>query len=105
MQTLNKQVKKNLPYPELVMGYGSKSFDLGRVGSNFCCFGRVGSAVFGLGLENFPFKYQIRQFFALRVKKRSQQVGSKSTWVKVGLTPYLLRVKYMLGWSQAPSLH
>jgi len=39
---------------QLVMGLGQKI--LTRVGSNFCCSGRVGSAIFGLGmdLENFP---------------------------------------------------
>jgi len=35
-------------------GFGSKKFDLGWAGSIFCCSGRVGSAIFGLGLENFP---------------------------------------------------
>jgi len=54
-------------------GSGSKIFDAGRVGSNFCCLGQVGSAIFGLGmdLENFPQKCQIFQFFALRLKKMS----------------------------------
>jgi len=59
-------------------GSGSKFFDPGR----------VGSAIYGLGLnlENFPKKCQIFQFFSLWVKKISSG-GSAS---------YLLRVKSKL---------
>jgi len=32
---------------------------LTRAGSFLCCSGRVGSDIFGLGLENFPQKSQI----------------------------------------------
>jgi len=37
-------------------GSGSKIYDPGRVGSIFCGLGRVGSAIYGMGLnlENFP---------------------------------------------------
>jgi len=35
-------------------GSGSRIFDPGPVGSNFCCSGRGSSAIFGLGLEIFP---------------------------------------------------
>jgi len=74
-------------------------------GSNFCCSGRVGSAIFGLGmdLENFPEKYQIFQFFALRVKK-CHWVGPKSTWVRAGSASYLLQVKSIFGLGQGPSI-
>jgi len=69
----------------VVMSTGQKI--LTRVGSGqfFCCSGWVGSAIFGLGfgLENFPPKSQILQFFPFGEKKLPQ-VGSKSTWVKDG---------------------
>jgi len=62
------------PIPkEIVMGPGQNF--LTPVGSNFLVLvlGRVSSAIFGLslGLENFPWKSQIFQFFALLVKKIS----------------------------------
>jgi len=38
-------------------------------GSKFCCSDRVGSAIFGMGLENFPKKSQIFNFFPFRSKK------------------------------------
>jgi len=56
-------------------GYGSIFLLLG--------LGWVGSNIFGLGLENFPLKYQFFLFFPFGVKK-SLQVGSKSTRVKGG---------------------
>jgi len=54
---------------QVVMGPGHKF--LTRIGSNFWCSGRVRSAIFdlSLGLENFPHKWQIIQFFALQIKK------------------------------------
>jgi len=68
-------------------GCGSKFLDSGRIGvwSNFCCLGQIVSAIFGLGLENFPRKSQIFQLFDLRVKKiligSGQKVpGSKPDW-------------------------
>jgi len=65
-----------------------------------------GSAIFGmgLGLENFPYKSQIFQFFPFGSKK-SLQVRSKSTRVKGGPASYLLWVKSMLGLGQSPSLN
>jgi len=52
-------------------GFGSKTFDPGQVGSIFCGSSRSGSAIYGLGLKNFPSKCQIFQFFSLLVKKIS----------------------------------
>jgi len=80
----------------------SKKFDPGRVGSNFWCSGWVALAIFGLslGLENFPQKSQIFQFFAIRVKKNLGGLGQKVPW----LASYLLRVKSMLVSCQGPSL-
>jgi len=42
-------------------------FDPGRV--NFCASGRVGSAIYGLGLEYFLQKRQIFQFFPFGSRK------------------------------------
>jgi len=68
-------------------GFGSENFDLGR----------VGSAIYGLGLnlEIFPKKCQIFQFFPFRSKK-SVRVVSESTRVEGGPAFYLLRVKSKL---------
>jgi len=62
--------------------------------------GRVGLAIFGLDLENFPWK---SLFFPFGSKK-SHRVGSKSTSVKDGSASYLMQVKNMLGSVQGPSL-
>jgi len=65
-------------------GSGSKFFDPGRFRSIFCGLGRVGSAIYGSGLnlENFPKKCLIFQFFSLWVKKNrfGKVPGSKAGW-------------------------
>jgi len=58
-------------------GSVSKIFDLGSARSIFCCSVQAGSAIFGLGLENFPWKYQTFPFGS----KKYLRVGSKSTWI------------------------
>jgi len=79
-----------------------KLFDLDSsvvmsLGQNFFDPGWVRLAIFGLGLglglENFPPKSQIFQFFPLRVKK-SGLVRSKSTWVKDGSLLFTTGQKY-----------
>jgi len=57
-------------------------------GSIFCCSCWVGSAIFGLGLKNFPLKIPNFSIFFTSGKKISQWVRS---------TSFLLRVKSMLG--------
>jgi len=62
--------------------------------------GRVRSAIFGLGLENFPQKFQIFQFFALwakkillsRVQKYSDQFFSLSK--KTTIANFLFQFEY-----------
>jgi len=83
----------------LVMGLGQKN--LTWVGSNFSCSSQVGSTIFclSLGLENFPPKSQIFNFFPAGQKKYLQVV-SKSIWVKGWSASYLLLVKSML-WVRA----
>jgi len=79
----------------LVMGPGQKFLTL--VGSIFCCSGQV-AAIFGL--ENFPLKSPIFQFFSLCVKKKSHCARSKSTWVKDRSASNLLRVRtHLLDWN------
>jgi len=57
-------------------------------GQNFLT--QVGSAIFGLGLENFPLN--IPNFFQLGQKK-SHQFGSKSTGVKAGTASFFAAVQ------------
>jgi len=40
----------------------------------------VGSAIYGLGLENFTQKSQLFQFFSLLVKKNLLGLGQKVPW-------------------------
>jgi len=57
-------------------------------GQFFCGSGRVGPAIYGLGLnlKNLPQKCKIFQFFALRVKKISSgRVGKYLGRRRVGL--------------------
>jgi len=95
--------KKSSVLTLLVMGPGKKF--LIQVRSIFCSSGWIRSAIYGLGLENSPFKCQIFQFFSFRIKKIS------SDWVKkypgqrwVGLL-FSAGVKSKLGSGQGPSLH
>jgi len=70
----------------LVMGPGQNFLTL--VGSIFCGLGRVGSAIYGLGLnyENFPKKRQIFQFLSLRIKNiASGRVGKYPGQSRAGL--------------------
>jgi len=62
------------------------------LGQNFLT--QVGSATSGFG--KFPLKIPNFKFFLFGPKK-SYWVGSKNTWVKDRLVPYLLWVKSMLG--------
>jgi len=78
-----------------VIGPG-KNF-LTRVGSIFCCSGRVSHLWFESGFEKFPLK--IPNF-----SKKSLLVGSKSTWVKDRSASYLRQFKSMLRLGQGPSL-
>jgi len=70
----------------LVMGPGEKFLT------------RVGSAIYGLGLEFGKFPLKMSNFSKLL------QVGSESTRVKAGSASYLLRVKSKLGSGRGPSL-
>jgi len=67
---------------------------------------RVGSAIYGLGLnfENFPLKMSNFSIFFSSGQKKSLLVGSESTRVKAGSASYLLRVKSKFGLGQGPSL-
>jgi len=78
------------------MGPGQKI--LTQVGLGQFFMARVGSAIYGLGLnlENFPLKYQIFQFFSLQAKKNLFGLGQKVPGSKAG-QPYLLQVKSKLG--------
>jgi len=67
--------KKSSVLTLLVMGPGKKF--LIQVRSIFCSSGWIRSAIYGLGLENSPFKCQIFQFFALWVKKNLFGLGQK----------------------------
>jgi len=67
-------------------GSGSKIFHLGR----------VGSAIYGLGLNLENFHLKMSNFFPLGQKK-SLRVRSKSTRVEGGLASSLLWVKSKLG--------
>jgi len=60
---------KTYKKPDLVLVV--KIFDPGWVNLILLGSGQVGSAIFGLdlGLKNFPLKFQIFQFFSLRLKK------------------------------------
>jgi len=60
----------------------SKFFDPDRVGVNFCCLGWVGSAIFGLGLENFTQKLQIFNILPFG-SKISHRVGSNPDWALI----------------------
>jgi len=84
-------------------GFGLKFFDPGRVGLAQFFVARVGSAIYGLGLEHFPQKSEIFHFIPFGTKKLLW-VGSKSTRVKDGSASFLLRVKSMLGLGLGPSL-
>jgi len=80
-------------------GSGSKIFDPGR----------VESAIHGLGLnlENFPLKYQIFQFFSLRIKKNIFGSGQEVPGSKAGQPLIYCHSKVSSGqvWSgQGPSL-
>jgi len=69
------------------MGPGQKF--LTWVGSGQFFVAQVGSAIFGLGLENFPQKSQIFQFFSFRVKKISSGQVKKYSgqrWVSLLFT-------------------
>jgi len=57
----------------------------------------VGSAIFGLGLENFPLKISNFSIFSPSGQKIFHWDGSKSTRAPDGSASYLLRVKSMLG--------
>jgi len=63
---------------------------------------RVGSAIFGLGLENFPSKSQILQFFSRRVKRNCFWVGQKVPGLKMGQPVIYRGSKVCL--DQGPSL-
>jgi len=80
---LSYNLKKRLALPLIKRissyssdGSGSKNFDPGR----------VGSAIYGLGLnlENFPLKLQIFQFFSLRIKKNLFRLAQKVPGLKAG---------------------
>jgi len=74
-----------------------------RVGWGQLFVARVGSAIHGLGLENFRKKVKFFNFFLFGSKKYLH-VRSESTQVKGGLASYLLRVKSKLEPGQGPSL-
>jgi len=88
-------------------GFGSKIFDLGRVGSIYCGSGWVGSGqpykvwvwIWKISPRNVKFFI----FFTFGSKK-FHWVGWKSTRIKGGLVSYLLQVKSKLGSGQGPSL-
>jgi len=50
---ISNSIPKSVPLPSTSDGSGSKIFDPGQFGPMFYCSGRVRSAIFGLGLENF----------------------------------------------------
>jgi len=83
-------------------GLGSNFFDPDRVGSIFCCSGRVSHFWFWFGkfLLNIP-KFT---FFSLWVKK-TLSVGSKSNQVKDRWASYLLWIKSMLGSGRVSAHH
>jgi len=66
-------------------------------GSGQFLVAQVGSAVFGLGLENYPLKLQNFSIFFPLGQKKSLRIGSKRTQVKGGLASYLLGVKVCSG--------
>jgi len=64
--------------------WGSNFFDLGQVGSNFCCSGWVRSAIFGLGLEIFPLNIPNFQYLPIGSKKDLIGLGQKVPGSKTG---------------------
>jgi len=88
-------------------GYGSKIFDPGWFGSNFCCSGWVGSGqpsliwvwIWKISPKNIKF------FNFLPIgSKKCHWVRLKSTRVRAGSASYLLQVKSMFGSGQGQSL-
>jgi len=61
-------------------GSGAKIFDLGQVGSIFCCSSRVGSAIFSLGLD-------FKKYPGQRRGGHLSTAGRKYTQVRSGKGP------------------
>jgi len=72
-----QKLLKTLSYSQLVMCLGQK----------FLCLGWVRSGQPSLGLENFPQKSQIFQFFCLRFKKNIIVSGQKITRIRARSAP------------------
>jgi len=64
------------------------------LGQNF--WTQVGSAIYGLGLENFPYKFQNFSIFF------SSDWVEKYSGQRQALASFLMRVKSMLGPGQGP---
>jgi len=80
----------------VVMGLHRKVLTL--VGSIFCCWGRVRSAIFGLGLENFPKKSKNFQCFSHWIKKDLFGTGQKEPGSKTGQPHFYSGSKLFSGW-------
>jgi len=94
--------------PRILMGIQSTSlviFDPGLVNFLLLGSGRVGSAIFGLGMDLKISPKNVKFFNILPFgSKKCHRVGSKITRVRAGSASYLPQVKSMSGSGQAPSL-
>jgi len=77
------------------MGPGQKFVTQVALGQFFVA--QVGSTIFGLDLENFPYKSQIFQFFSRRVKKKCFESGQKVPGSKPGWPLIYCRSKVCSG--------
>jgi len=105
LKLINKSKAHQAPFFHLFLcncvgfsdGSGSKIFDPGQVGSNFCCLGRVSHLWFGYGFGKFHLIMLNFSIFYPLGQNKCHWVGSKSTRVRAGSASYLLRVKSIFG--------